>query len=74
MWRSITANWRLLVKAGDLVRVLRRSIGMPKDSLGLALGYYVSEGDYHVWEILINGRKNTRRYLEEDLEVVSESR
>jgi len=47
---------------------------MPKDSLGLALGYYVSEGDYHVWEILIIGRKNTRRYLEEDLEVVSESR
>ena len=62
------------MKAGDLVRVLRRSIGIPKDSLGLALGYYESEGGYYVWEILINGGKRTRRYLEQDLEVVSESR
>ena len=62
------------MKVGDLVRITRGSIGVPKDSIGLTLECYESEGGYHVWEILINGGKRTRRYLEQDLEVVSESR
>jgi len=62
------------MKVGDLVRITRGSIGVPKDSIGLTLECYESEGGYHVWEILINGRKHTRRYIERDLEVINASR
>jgi|TARA_Y100000310_G_scaffold261408_1_gene270724 hypothetical protein len=62
------------MKVGDLVKITRSSIGVRHGSIGLALGYNESEGGYHVWEILICGQDKTRRYLEQDIEVISECR
>ena len=62
------------MKVGDLVRITRRSIGVPKDAIGLALIRWKSDSGCHVWEVMINGWQKSRRYLEMDLEVISESR
>ena len=61
------------MKPGNLVKITRRSIGIPKDALALAIGFYKSEGGYHVWEVMLNTDHGTRtrRYLEQDLEVIS---
>ena len=62
------------MQAGDLVRITRRSIGVPKDAIGLALTRWKSDGGYYVWEVMINGWQKSRRYLERDLEIISASR
>ena len=75
------------MKAGDLVRIKRASIGIPMDTLGLLtakkktlgaasrVGYRL--GDYEaIWEVQMLGavKQHTRRYMSRDLEVINASR
>ena len=62
------------MKVGNLVRIKRHNL----NALGLCVSY-----DYHmhdvntkIWhvELLMHHPKSNRRYLEEELEIVSESR
>ena len=70
------------MQVGDLVRITRASIGVPKGSIGLVLSCSTHGNKYDhglgdcTWEIKLSGcrRKYPRRYLEMDLEVVSASR
>ena len=60
------------MKAGDLVRVKRASLGVPKDSVGLAVArptHYSDEIFIHLFE---TGKQ--RRFLNRHLEVISENR
>ena len=75
------------MKAGDLVRIKRASIGVPMDTLGLLIGRrklfdsappsgYNREEQEAIWEVqmLYVGLYRTRRYMSRDLEVVSGKR
>ena len=75
------------MRAGDLVRIKRASIGVPMDTLGLVTakkklfdsapdeGYNRHENEA-IWEVqmLYVGLYRTRRYMSRDLEVVSGKR
>ena len=72
------------MRAGDLVRIKRASIGIPMDTLGLVTakmnlfdsapdeGYNRHENEA-IWEVQMLGavKQHTRRYMSRDLEVVS---
>tara|TARA_Y100001963_G_scaffold114946_1_gene159456 strand:+ start:271 stop:459 length:189 start_codon:yes stop_codon:yes gene_type:complete len=62
------------MKAGDLVKISRASVGVPPNTIALCVGAH--EGPHYQSEIfrvlLLDGRE--RRYLECDLEIVNESR
>ena len=75
------------MKAGDLVRIKRASIGVPMDTLGLLTAKkklfdrppdegYNREEQEAIWEVqmLYTGKSRTRRYMSRDLEVVSAER
>ena len=76
------------MKVGDLVRITRASIGVPKGSIGLVIECATHGNEHYdlstrtlycgqescTWGIKLNGRRHPRRYLEMDLEVVSASR
>jgi hypothetical protein len=73
------------MRAGDLVRIKRASIGVPMDTLGLLIakkktfdlpppdGYRRGDYDMAIWEVqlLHAGRLHARRYMNRDLEVLS---
>ena len=66
------------MQVGNLVTILRDSGGVPANTIALVVKHWKSDmgpgtKSFDVWHVvLLNGRK--RRYLTEDLEVVSESR
>ena len=75
------------MKAGDLVRIKRASIGIPMDTLGLVAakreafddappdGYSRGNFGMTIWEVQMLGVKShTRRYMSRDLEVINASR
>ena len=76
------------MRAGDLVRIKRASIGVPMDTLGLVTakrevfddappdGYRRGDFDMTIWEVQMLGaaKQHTRRYMSRDLEVISASR
>ena len=80
------------MKPGNLVKIKRASIGIPKDTFGLLLrkryhtatpaaAFFQAGQYYESWEVEILGEPRQRfdnlcrrHYLEEDLEVFSESR
>ena len=76
------------MRAGDLVRIKRASVGVPMDTLGLLTkkkelfdaappdGYRRGDYDMAIWEVqmLYTGKQHTRRYMSRDLEVISASR
>jgi len=64
------------VQPGNLVRITRASIGIPKDSIGLIVKVRDTQVDdidprpFPVWHVqLLNGR--LRRYLTQDLRKIS---
>ena len=60
---------RLQVKAGNLVKITRASIGIPADTLALITDFIFEANDIEIWRVqLLSGR--TRRYLKRDLEVI----
>ena len=72
------------MRAGDLVRIKRASVGVPMDTLGLLTAKkklfdrppdkgYNREEQEAIWEVqmLYTGRTRTRRYMNRDLEVVT---
>ena len=75
------------MRAGDLVRIKRASIGIPMDTLGLLTaerevfddpppdGYRRGDFGMTIWEVQMLGVKpHTRRYMSRDLEVLNASR
>ena len=73
------------MRAGDLVRIKRASIGIPMDTLGLLTkkkelfdaappdDYRRGDYDMAIWEVQMLGavKQRARRYMSRDLEVVS---
>ena len=69
------------MKPGDLVKITRASIGVPRDTIGLILKTVEPEDaklydlEYHVVQLVNpphdSTRLKTRRYLPRDLEVIS---
>ena len=58
------------MKVGDLVKITRASIGLPKGSVGLIVRHFAQSTYSHLFEIqFTNGR--TVRLLSRDLEVIS---
>jgi len=67
------------MKAGDLVRITRASIGIPKGSLGLVETKLKDTGGFTgipdaMWRIYLLQAGRQRRYLGRDLEVINASR
>ena len=69
------------MKPGDLVKITRPSIGVPKDSIGLITEHHRVadlQGDMHLFVVQLTEHPEygtqTRRYLSRDLEGISESR
>ena len=76
------------MRAGDLVRVKRASVGIPMDTLGLLTkkkelfdaappdDYKRGDYDMAIWEVQMLGavKQRARRYMSRDLEVINESR
>ena len=67
------------MKAGDLVKIIRPSLGIPRDTVGLVLNSEFADSGFRYFKIHMFGVEvhmvgKTRRYLGRDLEVVSESR
>ena len=69
------------MRAGDLVKVTRASIGVPLGSVGLIVKSFMPRGSYaegtneKIHELQLIGTKAAnRRYLTRDLEVINESR
>ena len=62
------------MQPGDLVRITRASIAVPKNTIGLLLEHHIrsadDDRDIDIWIVrLLNGRQ--RRYLTRDLEKIS---
>ena len=76
------------MRAGDLVRIKRASIGIPMDTLGLLVkkkelfdaappdDYRRGDYDMAIWEVQMLGavKQRARRYMSRDLEVLNASR
>ena len=65
------------MRAGDLVKVTRASIGVPLGSVGLIVkSHKHSRREHSIHEVQLYGVKLgcNRRFLSRDLEVVNESR
>ena len=64
------------MKAGDLVRIKRASIGIPKGSLALVEVKlkYIGSTPEALWQVYLLQAGMHRRYLSRDLEVLNASR
>ena len=68
------------MKAGDLVRTTRASIGVPAGAIGLIIETHEPRADgalYKIHELRLMAIKSAvkhRRFLSKDLEVINESR
>ena len=64
------------MRAGDLVRVTRATIGAPKGSLALveAKLKYIGSTPEAIWQVYLLQTGRQHRYLGRDLEVISENR
>ncbi len=64
------------MKVGDLVKIIKHSIGLPPGSLGIITEYTMSFGTngINMWTVAILGedRYLTGRYLERDLKMTNE--
>jgi len=56
---------------GDLVKITRPSIGIPKDTLGLISRRWETDYDASLFEIILVGSNCKRRYFFSDLLKVS---
>ncbi len=64
------------MKAGDLVKIPRASIGIPADSMALivARGGHLGSDGTSIWKVhLIDRPQHVRRFLQGDLELVASS-
>ena len=63
------------IQPGNLIKTTRASIGCPKGTVGLVTEHHsVLGGGGHritVYMVKLHGIGNTRRFLEQDLEVLS---
>ena len=58
------------MKTGDLVKVMRASIGIPRGAIGLIIEKKTGDSSVGYWTVkLVGGNVNgkTRRYLTQDL-------
>ena len=56
---------------GDLVKITRPSIGIPKDTLGLISRQWETDYDANLFEVILIGSNCKRRYFTMDLLKVS---
>jgi hypothetical protein len=67
------------VKIGDLIKITRQSIGIPKGTVGMVLDITFSDSGFRYFNIQMFGLDNSRvgfsrRYLGRDLELVSKAK
>jgi hypothetical protein len=63
------------MKAGNLVKLTRASIGLPSGTIGLVLKVYPGDASDDMVDVQIcNAQQRKIRRLERDLEVISASR
>ena len=64
------------MKVGDLVKITRASVGIPKETIGLIFKENdgMNGGGYKLWDVQLVNSQRMRRYLCRDLEIISESR
>lgn len=63
----------LKMKVGDLVRITRAGIGVPKDTIGLITSIIVAESGIKYHTVQMCRIETPRRWLERDLEVLYEA-
>ena len=61
------------MKVGDLVRITRVAIGVPKDTIGLITSIIVAESGIKYHTVQMCRIETPRRWLERDLEVLYEA-
>jgi len=65
------------MKVGNLVKITRASIGIPEGTLALVIEYVPARAEsnpdlmYYIVQLVGLGHRPTRRYLPQDLEMVS---
>ena len=65
------------IQPGNLIKITRASIGIPEGTVGLVTEQHSVTGGRRglvVYVVKLHGIGSTRRFLEEDLEVLNESR
>ena len=62
------------MKVGNLIRITRIAIGVPKDTIGLITSVVVAESGIKYHTVQMCGIETPRRWLEQDLEVLHEAR
>ena len=66
------------IQPGDLIKTTRASIGIPKGTVGLVTEHHSVRGGNGLRMIVyvakLHGIDNTRRFVQQDLEVVNASR
>ena len=68
-------NEKRNIKIGDLVKVTRPSIGIPRDTVGLVMSADFADSGFRYYKTkMIGVDMAARRFLGRDLEVVSEGR
>jgi len=65
---------RCSVKIGDLIKIRRPSIGVPKNTIGMIMDIAFADSGLRYFNIQMFGLawNHPRRYLGRDLEVISE--
>ena len=68
-------NEKRNIKIGDLVKITRASIGIPRDTVGLVMSADFADSGFRYYKTkMIGVDMAARRFLGRHLEVVSESR
>ena len=68
-------NEKRNIKIGDLVKVTRPAIGIPRDTVGLVMSADFADSGFRYYKTKMIGLDTAaRRVLGRDLEVISESR
>ena len=65
------------IQPGNLIKTTRASVGIPVGTVGLVTEQHSVTGGRHglvVYVVKLHGIGSTRRFLEEDLEVLNASR
>ena len=68
-------NEKRKIEIGDLVKVTRPSIGIPRDTVGLVMSADFADSGFRYYKTkMIGVDMAARRFLGRDLEVISEGR
>ena len=60
------------MKVGDMVRIARYDDQVSET--GMIINHWMSEGDFDIWTVFVNGTGERRSYITKELRIVSASR